>query len=366
MNAAIPADITCADDYARRAQALLPPAVSAYIDGGNGDNQCLRANRDAFAAWSIWPRVLQRHAQGSTQLSLFGQHLCHPILLAPLARHGLVHAEAEVATAQAARATGTVMVASTQSSLSLETIAAELAGTGWFQLYLQPRRDDTLALVRRAEAAGFCALVLTLDAPVQMASREAMRAGPAWPAGEIVANLAQQSLPARRELDADASLIFQGAMADAPDWDDVAWLRRATRLPILAKGALHPDDAARLVALGVDGLIVSNHGGRALASAPATLTVLPAIRARVGAAVPVLLDGGIRSGSDAFKAIALGADAVLVGRPQLHALAVAGARGVAHLLKLLRDEFEVTMALAGCFNLADIGRHTLLERTNRC
>lgn len=366
MSAAPPPAPVCADDYARRAQSLLPPAVAAYIDGGSGDDQALRANREAFAAVSLLPRVLRRDGTGSTRLQLFGRTLRHPILLAPVARHGLVHADAEAATARAARATASVMVASTQSSLPLETIAAALDGLGWFQLYLQPRREDTLALVRRAEAAGFRALVLTLDAPVQMASREAMRAGPAGSPGDVVPNLARQSPPPRRELEADASLVFQGAMADAPDWEDLAWLRRETALPIVAKGVAHPDDAVRLRELGVDGIAVSNHGGRALAAAPASLHLLPAIRARLGDAFPLLLDGGVRSGADVFKALAFGADAVMIGRPQLHALAVAGAAGVTHLLKSLRDELEVTMALTGCFRLADIDRRAVFERTIPC
>jgi 4-hydroxymandelate oxidase len=366
VTSAIPPDIVCADDYARRAQSLLSPAAAAYIDGGNGDDQALRSNRDAFAAVALLPRVLRRGGEGSTRLRLFGQALRHPIVLAPVARHGLVHADAEAATARAARATDTLMVASTQSTLPLETIAAELGGVGAFQLYLQPRREDTLALVRRAEAAGFNVLFVTLDAPVQMASRAAMRAGPAWRAADTVPNLARQLPPSRREVAADASLVFQGAMADAPDWDDLAWLRRETRLPILAKGVAHPDDAARLVELGIDGLAVSNHGGRALSVAPASLHLLPAIRARVGASVPLLLDGGIRSGSDVFKALAFGADAAMIGRPQLHALAVAGAAGVAHLLRLLRDELEVTMALTACFTLAEIDRRAVFERTIPC
>lgn len=343
---------------------MLSPAVRAYIDGGNGDDQVLAGNREAFAAWSIWPRILQRDGEGSTRLTLFGQTLRHPFLLAPVARHGLVHAEAERATARAAVATSTVMVASTQSTLPLETIAGELAGTGWFQLYPQARRADTLALLRRAEAAGFRAIVLTVDAPVQMASRDAQRAGPAWASGNVPANLVGQTAPERRALEADASLVFQGAMADAPSLDDFAWLREQTRLPIIAKGVLHPDDAVALIGLGADGLIVSNHGGRTLDAAVPALQALPLIRACVGTDVPLLLDGGVRSGSDAFKALALGAQAVLLGRPQLHALAVGGARGVAHLIRLLRDELEVTMALAARFNLAQIDRSALHARTS--
>ena len=246
-----------------------------------------------------------------------------------------------------------VMVASTQSSVPMERIAAELAGQGWFQLYLQPRRDDTLTLIRRAEAAGFRALVVTLDAPVQAASRAALKGGfSAVP--QTFPNLADFQPMPRRELEPGKSIIFQGMMADALDWRDLEWLRMQTNLPIIAKGISHPEDALRLMEIGMDAIGVSNHGGRVLDGVPASLSLLPAIRQRVGPDLPLLLDGGVRSGSDSFKAIALGANAVMIGRPQLHALAVAGALGLAHLMRLFREELELTMALAGCFTLADI------------
>jgi len=245
-------------------------------------------------------------------------------------------------------------VASTLSSCTLEQIAGASGPARWFQLYLQPDRDHSLQLVRRAEAAGYRAIVLTLDASIQLASRSALAAGFAMPPDCQPANLTgypQGTPPALRD---GESRIFQGAMRHAPTWDDLRWLLAQTRLPVWVKGVLHAGDARQLMDAGCAGLIVSNHGGRSLDGAPASLTQLPAIRAAVGAGYPLLLDGGVRSGQDAFKAIALGADAVLVGRLQVYALAVAGALGVAHMLQLLTEELHATMAQAGCARLADI------------
>jgi isopentenyl diphosphate isomerase/L-lactate dehydrogenase-like FMN-dependent dehydrogenase len=357
----------CAADFENQAVALWAarPDVLAWVRGGAGDESTLKANRAAFDQWQIMPRVLHDCAAGSTRLELFGQHLRHPIVLAPVGHQGLIHPGGECEIARAAVACATLMVSSTQSTCSLEQIA-EVGGQRWFQLYFQSRRSQTLTLVRRAEAAGNSALMVTLDAPVQASSRAAQRAGFALPAELAPANLRDFEAPVPRVLAADASIIFQGWMSDAPSWADVAWLRQQTRLPILAKGVAHPADARRLLELGIDGLVVSNHGARTLDGAPASLALLPGIRQMAGAQVPVLLDGGIRSGSDVFKALALGADAVMIGRPQIYALASAGAAGVMQLLRVLRDELELTMALAGCPQLADIGASALYSRNTSC
>lgn len=358
----LPPDLLSAADYERHASARLPPAVCAWLEGGSGDESSLDANRRAFASWTIYPRLLRRSGQGHTRIHLFGQSLSMPILLAPVGQLARFHPEGEIAAVDAATAAGTALVASSNSSLPVARIAKQADAGLWFQLYWQGNRERTSALLRRAEAAGCKAIVLTLDTPVQPASHRALLAGAgALPIG--CPNL--DGLPEwpPRALNPGDSLIFQGAMADAPDRDDVAWLRAQTHLPLLAKGVMHPDDAADLLALGCDGLVVSNHGGRALAAAPASLTVLPAIRARVGAEAVVLLDGGVRTGTDVFKAIALGADAVLIGRPQAHAIAVAGALGLAHLLRLLQDELSTCMALAGRFQVSNIVRDDVLSAT---
>ncbi len=353
MATKLPVGLYSAEDYEREAAKTVLPAVWAWLQSGSGTERTLRANRAAFDCIGLYNRLLRRCSGGSTRLELFGQQLSHPILLAPVAQHGLVHADGELATARGTRASDTVMVASTQSSVSMEAIGSELAGQGWFQLYLQPRRDDTLTLIRRAEVAGFRALVLTLDAPVQPASRAALLAN-FGAVEQAFPNLRDFPAANRRELDPGDSIVFQGVMADAPDWQDLHWLRRQTDLPIIAKGVSCPDDAQRLIEAGIEAIGVSNHGGRTLDGVPASLHLLQSIRQRVGPDLPVLLDGGVRSGSDVFKALALGANAVMIGRPQLHALAIAGALGVAHLIRLFRDELELTMALTGVFNLADI------------
>lgn len=358
--AAPPRDVLSAADYERLAPGFVAAPDWAWLAGGSGDERCLRESRAAFARWRIFNRVLGDLAAGSTRLTMLGQELAHPFLLAPVAAQRLLHPEGEGASARAAAALGGGLVLSTLSSLPLEEVAwASGEGVRWFQLYFQPQREVTLDLVRRAEAAGFSALVVTLDAPVQPPSRRAREAGFVMPSEGRPGSLARYAPPPRRELSARDSVVFQGLMADAPTWADLEWLLAQTRLPVLAKGVAHPADVRRLRGLGVAGFVVSGHGGRALDELPAPLDLLPGVRAAAGADAVVLVDGGVRNGADAFKALALGADAVLVGRPALHALAVAGAPGVAHLLRLLREELEVTMALAGCATLPDIGRDAL-------
>lgn len=354
----LPPDLVCADDYERHASRLLAPETLAWIAGGAGSETTVAANRTAFARWQILPRLLRDCSAGSTRLQLCGLPLRHPVALAPVGHLGLVHAQAESDSARGAEAAQALMVASTQSTHKLEQIAASSAGPLWFQLYFQRQREHTLDLLQRAHRAGYKAVVVTLDAPIQALSRGAQRARFAVPAELAPGNLRNYRTPAG-VLSPDQSTVFQGLMAVAPGWDDLLWLREHTRLPLIAKGIAHPEDALRLREAGVDAMVISNHGGRTLDGAPASLDLLPAIRLALGPDYPLLLDGGVRSGADVFKALALGAQAVLVGRPQAYALAVAGALGVAHLLRLLHEELELCMALAGCATVDQIGRHCL-------
>jgi isopentenyl diphosphate isomerase/L-lactate dehydrogenase-like FMN-dependent dehydrogenase len=362
--AAIPAGILCAADYEQAAQGLLDPALYAYIAGGSAHDQTLADNRRAFDGWALLPRLLNDVRDGHTRVALPGGEWPHPLMLAPVAYQQLVHPQAELDTARAAAATDTTMVCSTLSSRPVEAVVGA-AGRVWFQLYFQPDRTDTLALLRRAEAAGCQALVVTLDAAIQAPSLRALRAGFRMPADCVAVHLADlraAQVPAQAPQGAGPSRIFQGAMGSAPTWSDLDWLMQQTRLPVWVKGVLHPADAVALRARGVAGLIVSNHGGRGLDGACASLDALPAIRQAVGHDTPLLLDSGIRSGQDTFKALALGANAVLIGRLQLYALRVAGALGVAHMLQLLREELEICMAMTGCAHTADIGPHVLTRR----
>lgn len=349
----LPADIQTLADYERHAAACVEPATWAHIQQGTA-----AANRAAFARWNLLPRMLSSLDGGSTATNLFGQAHAAPILLAPIAYHRLVHPGGELATAQAATALDTTLVTSTLSSIPLEEIAAATRAAAaelgrpapppaWFQLYAQPDPDHTLALVRRAEAAGFGVLVFTVDAAVK-------RAEFSLPPGVSAANLAGLPLQPHHAA-ASGRIVFGSPLAaQAPTWETLAWLRRETALPLVVKGLLHPDDARRARDLGADGIVVSNHGGRVLESVVPALAMLPTIRAALGPDFPILFDSGVRSGADALKALALGAQAVMVGVPQLHALAVGGLAGVAHMLHILRTEFELAMAQCGCASIEQI------------
>jgi len=355
--ARVPDGVVNLGDHEALALARLDPNAWAYFSGGAADELTVRANRRAWDSLQLQPRVLQPLAGGHTRVALLGRTLAHPILLAPVAYQKLAHPDGELATAHAAAALGAGLVLSTQSSVRLEDVAQAVRGEPdrgplWFQLYLQPDRGFTRELVQRAEASGYEALVLTVDAPVHGARDRERRAGFRLPPGVRAVNLDGMPAAPVPALPPGASALFDGLLAQAPTWDDVAWLQAQTRLPVLLKGVLHPDDARQAAALEVAGLIVSNHGGRTLDTTPATAAVLPRIADAVGAGLPLLVDGGIRRGTDVLKALALGASAVLVGRPYVYGLAHAGAMGVAHVLRLLRDELEIAMALCGCRTLA--------------
>ncbi len=357
----IPTEVHCARDYESLARRFIADADYQYIAGGSGEDRTLAANLAAFDGWSPCPRLLHEVGSGNTCLQLAGQTFTHPVFMAPVAHQLLVHAAGETETARAAAVMESCLLASTLSSRSLEEIAAASGPHRWFQLYFQPRREATLDLVQRAEAAGYAALVVTLDATIQLPSTRALHAGFRLPQRCVPANLQPYAATTTSAATAGRSRIFQ-LMDQAPTWRDLDWLLTRTRLPVWVKGVLHPQDARALRERGMSGLVVSNHGGRTVDGAPASLHALPAIRTTVGDDYPLLLDGGIRSGNDIFKALALGADAVLVGRLQLYALSVAGALGVAHMIRLLREELEVCMAVTGCTTLADV-RQTTLFRT---
>ena len=357
----IPGNVLCALDYEILARRFIAPPDYAYIAGGCVHDLTLAANRAALAEVMLVPRLLRDVSRGHTRFKLLGREFHHPVMLAPVAFQALVHPAAELETARAAEATDTCLVVSTLSSQPLEKLAPPAGSERWFQLYFQSDKKLTVDLVKRAEMAGYTALVVTLDAAIKTPSLSALRAGFVMPPEIVAANLIDYPVPPQVVLAPGQSIIFQGVMADAPTWNDLAWLLGQTRLPVIVKGVQHADDARRLKEMGVAGVVVSNHGGRALDGVPASLSLLPAIRAAVGGEFPVLFDSGIRSGSDIFKALALGADAVMIGRLQVYALAVAGALGVAHLLKLLRQELELCMAQAGCATLADIGPQMIFK-----
>ena len=334
-------------------------AVYEYIVGGGADELTLHRNRTKLDDILIHPRVLVDCTQGGTQTEILGETWRHPMMLAPVAFQKLVHPEGEIATAQAASILETGMMVSTLSTISLEKIASELESPKWFQLYFQQSRDFSLSLVRRAEAAGYTKLVVTIDAPLHGIRNRAQRAKFILPEGVEAVNLIDRPHLPSAAFDPSQSIVFQGMMSETPTWDDIEWLKANTDLPIILKGILSPDDALKAVEIGIEGIVVSNHGGRTLDCVPAAIEALPHIRKAVGEDYTLLFDGGIERGTDIFKALALGANAVLIGRPQVYALAVAGALGVGHMLRILREELEVAMALAGTPTIDSIGVDSL-------
>ncbi len=333
-------------DYRFEAQARLDEDTWRHLQHGD-----CAAEEAALAGVRLMPRPLRNVAQGHTCLSLFGQQLEHPIVLAPVAYQRLFHADGEIATAMAAAAQGGQMTISSLASMPLEAIVQASRDTGaphapWFQLYWQNDRPRTQRLLHRAITAGCSAIVFTVDAPLKLATMQ-------LPAHIEAVNLEPDTQPAHTP--SGRSTVFHRWMAQAPIWDDLGWLRQQTDLPLLVKGLLHPDDADAALELGCDGIIVSNHGGRVLDGTVSSLAALTHIVQRVGGRAPVLFDSGIRSGRDVLVALAHGATAVLVGRPYVWGLASRGALGAAHVIRLLRDELEMSMALTGCATLVDIG-----------
>ncbi len=340
-------------EYEALARERLHPAVCDYYSAGSDDEVTLRENRAAFERIHLRPRVLAAVGLIDLRRTLLGAEIAMPICVAPTAMHGAACEAGECATAQAAGALQTLMVASTESTRTLEEIAQAASGPLWFQLYFSQRTHDFAErLARRAEAAGYRALVVTVDSPRWGRKERHIRSEQTfdWPPG---GNFADAPEVAGDDGDDD-----DGA---AITWADIAWLQALTPLPIILKGILTAEDAARAVAHGVAGVVVSNHGGRQLDGVQATIDALPEVVAAVAGRSEVYLDGGVRRGTDALKALALGARAVFVGRPVLWGLAVDGAAGAQHTLELLRDELALAMALAGRPTLASIDA-TLVQR----
>lgn len=353
--AQIPPDIAALTDYESYAQARMSPAAWAYLNGGAADELTLAENSAAFQRLKLQGRVLRDLKGGNTRVELFGQTLDYPILLAPVAYQRLAHPQGEMATVLGASAMKAGMIVSTQASASVEDIAGAAKSPLWFQLYLQMERGFTRELVGRVETAGYQALVVTVDAPVNGLRNREQRAGFSLPAGIEAVNLRNMpAMPPHQARPGESAVFGSKLLASAPTWQDIEWLQSITRLPVLLKGVMSADDALMAVERNIAGIIVSNHGGRTLDTLPATISALPAIARAVQGRMPILLDGGIRRGTDVLKALALGASAILIGRPYIHALATAGAPGVAHVLHILRSELEVAMALTGCRHLAEI------------
>ncbi len=331
----------------------VPQQAYDYIRGGSGDEATLEGNEAAYGTWRLVHRALVDVSETTTRTTVLGREIDLPVLVAPTAFHKLVHPDGEVATAKGAHWAGTLMVASTLSTTSLEAIAGASAGPKWFQLYIYKDRDLTRSLVDRAEAAGYQALVVTVDSPVWGKRERDIRNGFSLPGDLQLANfpdLDQESLP-EPDGGGDALAAYVEQQLDPSlTWDDIGWLQGITDLPVLVKGIVSPHDARLAAEQGCAGVVVSNHGGRQLDAGVPTLQALPAVVdavEEIGGDLEVYMDGGIRRGTDVLIALCLGARAVLVGRPVLWALALGGADGVSHALNLLRDEVDNALALAG-------------------
>lgn len=334
-------------DYETLAQTLIEPGAWDYIQGGSEDEVTLRANRAAFERIRLRPRMLVNGDTCDLRTTVLGTPVSMPILVAPAAYQCLAHPAGECATAQAAAMAHTLMTASTFSTRSLEDIAQVASGPLWFQLYLYQNLELSATVVRRAEAAGYRAIVLTADLPRLGHREKDLRNNYILPSHLKLANFPDA------ESEPEQFTLF---LPCTPTWETLDWLKTVTSLPILVKGILTAEDALLALERGASGIIVSNHGGRQLDSALASIEALPEIVEAVAGRCEVYLDSGIRRGSDVLKALALGARAVLLGRPIFWGLAVNGAQGAHHVLELLRTELELAMVLSGHYTLETIDR----------
>jgi isopentenyl diphosphate isomerase/L-lactate dehydrogenase-like FMN-dependent dehydrogenase len=359
-----------AEELELKARGVLPPEAFTYVAGGAGNEDTVRANRDAYRRWRIVPRFLRDVSRRDLSVVVLGRRIPAPVMMAPIGVQSMLHADAELAVARAAKSLGIPLILSTVSAKPMEAVAAVMGDVShWFQLYWPGDPDVAASLVTRADKAGFAAIVVTLDTYLLGWRERDLQLG--WLPflyGQGLANFLSDpvfraSLPVPPEKDPVPAVrrfleVFSNA---ALTWKDLAFLRQHTRLPIILKGVLHPDDARLAVEHGVQGIIVSNHGGRQVDGAIASLDALPDIVDAIAGRIDVLFDGGIRRGSDVFKAIALGARCVLLGRPYCYGLALAGEDGVREVVRNLLADTDLTLGLAGCAGFDQVSRANVTE-----
>jgi lactate 2-monooxygenase len=354
----LPVDLTRLEARARR---TLPRAAYDYVAGSAGTGDTAQANREAFRKWRIVPRMLRGASKGELTTRVLGQTLPAPVLLGPVGVLRILHPDGELAVGRAAASLGLPIVLSTAASYSLEEVA-EAAGSRWYQLYWPNDRDLAVSFLARARAAGYSALVVTLDTfTLAWRPRDLANAFLPFLRGIGVQNYLAD--PVFTDRAGDDPIAHWASVFGNPSltWDDLAFLREYWDGPIALKGIQHADDARRAVDCGMDGIVVSNHGGRQVDGALASLDALPAIAHAVGDRIDVLFDSGIRSGADVIKALALGAKAVLLGRPYAYGLALGGEAGVRHVLRCLLADLELTLRLSGHDSLASLSRETVQE-----
>ena len=364
MFPALPCEPGQLEDLARE---RFEPEPFGYVAGSAGTESTARANRAAFDRWRIVPRFLRDVSVRDLSRDVLGTRFAAPVGLAPVGVQGIVHPDAELAVARAVADLGVPMVLSTVSTYTLEEVAAASDGPKWFQLYWPRDRDVAGSLIARARAAGYAALVVTLDTFIlAWRPRDLSRGYLPFLHRMGLANYESDpaflaGLESSPDDDPGGSVLRWMSMFGDPakTWDDLVWLREQWDGPILLKGVLHPDDARRAADAGIDGVIVSNHGGRQIDGEVASLDALPDVVDAVGDHMTVMFDSGIRTGSDVIKALALGARAVLVGRPYVYGLGLGGEDGVRHVVRSLLAELDLSMALSGCASLDDLGPHVL-------
>ena len=338
-------------EYEEDAKLKIDPAVYDYIAGGAGSEQTLRNNEAIFSLVRIIPRMLVGVDMPDTGIELLGSRLSTPILIAPMAFHKLVHPEGEVATARAAKSQGIISIASTMSTINLEAIAPENPDLSWFQIYVFKNRNITKNLIHRAQKAGYKALVVTVDVPQMGIRKRDIKNQFKLPAHLQPANFIDFNNKSTKE----TVISFTATTFDSKlTWDDITWLQSITTLPIIIKGILAPEDVKIALNYNVAGIILSNHGGRQTDSAVTALEMLPEAVNIIQGRIPLMIDGGIRCGTDVFKALSLGANAVLIGRPILWGLASGGQLGVQNIIDLLQKELVLTMQFCGCKNINEI------------
>ncbi|KAM7471887.1 hypothetical protein LguiA_010070 [Lonicera macranthoides] len=352
------------NEFQELARQALPKMYYDFYTGGAEDQHTLRENVEAFCRITIRPRVLVDVCRIDTSTTILGYKTSAPIMIAPTAMHQLAHPEGEVATARAAASCNTIMALSFTSNCSMEEVASSCNAIRFFQLYVYKKRDIAKLMVQRAERNGFKAIILTVDTP-RLGRREADIKNKM-----IAPRLKNLEGLVSLEVDTDKGSNLEAFASETLDaslcWKDVEWLRSTTKLPVLIKGVLTHEDAIKAMEIGVAGIVVSNHGARQLDYAPATINALEEVVVAVDGKIPVFFDGGLRRGTDIFKALALGAKAVMIGRPVIYGLAAKGEKGVRQVIEMLKDELELTMALAGCCSLKDITRsHIKTEQEER-
>jgi isopentenyl diphosphate isomerase/L-lactate dehydrogenase-like FMN-dependent dehydrogenase len=365
-----PARPVSVEQLERAAQQAMKPEAFGYVAGGAGSEDTMRANLAAFRRWRIVPRMLRDVSRRRMDVEVLGERLPCPVLLAPLGVQSIIHPQGELAVARAASSLGVLMVLSTAASHTIEEVAAALgSGRRWFQLYWPKDPELAASFVHRAERAGYTAIVVTLDTNLLgWRERDLQNGYLPFLGGEGIANyisdpVFRSRLAAPPEANpAAAGEAFERLVSNVSlKWEDLAWLKRTTRLPIVLKGILDPEDARRAVAEGVAGIGVSNHGGRQVDGAVAALDALPRVVEAVRDRATVIFDSGIRRGADVVKALALGARCVLLGRPYAYGLAVGGEEGVRDVLTNLLADLDLTLAMAGCASVAELGPGNLVE-----